>query len=75
VSGAPANVPGQGVGVSVGVQVLGHNRDEPEFVASDLARSVTIAVTIEEYEFWILTAGPEGNTHTPDVPGEGTTEG
>jgi hypothetical protein len=32
-------------------------------------------VTIEEYEFWILTAGPEGNTHTPDVPGEGTTEG
>jgi hypothetical protein len=44
---------------AVKVQELGHNRDEPEFVASDLARSVTMAVTTEEYEFWILAAGPE----------------
>lgn len=36
------------------VRELGPNPGEPEFVASSLDRSVTVAVSTEEYEVWIL---------------------
>ena len=42
------------------IRDLGLNPDEPEFVASSLDRSVRVAVTTEEYEFWILVAQNEG---------------
>lgn len=45
---------------AVKVRELGNYVNQPEFVASDLARSVTIAVTTEEYEFWILTGTESG---------------
>jgi hypothetical protein len=55
---------------AVKVRELGHYSDEPEFVASDIARSVTIAVTTEEHEFWILTGRTEDGAQKVDMPGD-----
>lgn len=41
------------------VRDLGMYAGEPDFIASDLERSVSIAVSTEESEFWILVAHGE----------------
>jgi hypothetical protein len=38
------------------IRDLGMESDEPDFIASSLDRSVSIAVSTEESEFWILVA-------------------
>ena len=46
-------------GTVVLVRDLGMYAGEPDFIASDLDRSVSIAVSTEESEFWILVARDE----------------
>ena len=52
--GSPPEVAVVSMASSVDLSPLGYYYGEPEFVVSNLDRSVAIGVTVEEREFWLI---------------------
>jgi hypothetical protein len=58
--GSPPEVALVKMGGEVDLSPLGSYPGEPEFVASNLDRSVAVGVTVEEREFWIVRVDLDG---------------